>query len=119
MHSSHTNTQHSSCARMAREGSDEERRLLYDNTPSSSSQFSRNVSSGFTALNTKIMTAGLGIILVGLTALAVLQSDASSMEVTLYTVHMCILIFFNSTMFLTSRLFFIRRSWEYWAHMTL
>ena len=101
MHSSHTNTQHSSCARMAREGSDEERRLLYDNTPSSSSQFSRNVSSGFTALNTKIMTAGLGIILVGLTALAVLQSDASSMEVSLYTVHMFILIFFKSTMFLT------------------
>lgn len=61
-------------------GGGEEKHLLYEDVPSSS-QSSRTDGNGNMTLNTKIITAGLGIILVGLTALAVLQSDASQMEV--------------------------------------
>ena len=52
----------------------------------SSSSSSRRSSGGYIgALNAKIMTAGLGIVLIGLSALAVLQNDASNMEVHLIT----------------------------------
>ena len=69
---------------MAREGPGcEERRLLYGDT-SFSPQSSSFDGTGRTTLNSKIMTVGLGIILVGLTALAVVQSDASNIEVLDY-----------------------------------
>ena len=57
-----------------------------DTGTGSSSSSSRRSSGGFIgALNAKIMTAGLGIVLIGLSALAVLQNDASNMEVHLIT----------------------------------
>lgn len=105
---------------MAREGSGcEERRLLYGDT-SFSPQSSSFDGTGRTTLNSKIMTVGLGIVLIGLTALAVLQNDASNMEVLDHVLSSYIIIYvLNVNVILAPALNFARLNLEFGTHKDL